>query len=71
MEEVRLGSRMCGSIFWEQLEQFRMIWRGLRTRYIYSVIVWEARRPKPRCWQKDPPSDALVKDHSASSSFQW
>ena len=53
------------------LGQFRTIWRGLRIRDIYSLIVLEARRYKPRYWQEDPPSDALVEDHSASSSFRW
>lgn len=71
------GSRMLGvqsgryRTFLGQLEQFRTIWRGLRIRDIYSLIVLEARRYKPRYWQEDPPSDALVEEHSASSSFRW
>ena len=74
---MRLGSRMRGCTFWEtqdfpgQLEQFRTVWRGLRTRDVYSLIVLEARRSKPRYWQEDPPSDDLVEDHSVSSGFQW
>ena len=57
--------------FLGQLEQFRTVWRGLRTRDVYSLIVLEARRSKPRYWQEDPPSDDLVEDHSVSSGFQW